>query len=443
MMTSPADRRRAGIVDLLASADFARAFTVAVLTSIAGTHLIESLGGRTTLVTIIALECVIAVAVLSARRRELSPLRLVPLTLLAFLAWALASVFWSTDPGTSLLRWLSLAALALLAVTIGHIRDTLQTVRAVGDVARTLLLVSLALEILSGILLDMPFRFLGIRGALAELGPVQGVFGTRNMLGFFSVIALVTFVIELRTRSVRTGLAAGSIVLAAAMALLSASPTVFVLVLAVSAVAGVLYLVRRVPAEHRTWVQWALAGVAAIGVAVVWTSRSWIIDRIGATDDLSMRTELWGLTEFYVRRQPVQGWGWFGPWDGRESPFTVINWLLQERHTTALNAFVDVVLQLGWAGLVVFAAFLALTFARSWVDASRRRAVVHAWVPLMVATLAVVSFFESFTLFGIGWLLLVVCAVRAGQSRSWRERFERRVDAHDLPRSPEDLRDAG
>jgi hypothetical protein len=32
--------------------------------------------------------------------------------------------------------------------------------------------------------------------------------------------------------------------------------------------------------------------------------------------------------------------------------------------------------------------------------------------------------FESFTLSGFGWLLLVICAVRASQSRSWRDRFD-------------------
>jgi exopolysaccharide production protein ExoQ len=421
---------------LLGSADFARAFTLAVLASIAAGHLIESLAGRATLVTIVAAESIIAVAVLVVRRQELSALRLLPVTLVAFLLWTLASVFWSTDPVESFARWLSLAAVALLAVTIGHIRDTLQTVRAVGDVARVLLVLSLAVEILSGILLDMPFPFLGIRGDLAQLGPVQGVFGTRNMLGFFSVVALVTFIIELRTRSVRPALAVGSIVLAGSMALLSASPTVFVLAFAVSALAGVLYLIRRLPAARRSGAQWSLAAVAAVGGTVVWLTRSAIIDRLGAAGDLSLRTELWDFIGFYVRRAPVQGWGWFGPWDVRESPFTAINWLLRESHTTALNAYVDVLLQVGWAGAVVFVVFFALTFMRSWVDASSRRAAVHAWMPLMVATLGVVSLFESFTLFGIGWLLLVICAVRAGQSRSWRETLDRRETDHRLPDAP-------
>ena len=49
--------------------------------------------------------------------------------------------------------------------------------------------------------------------------------------------------------------------------------------------------------------------------------------------------------------------------------------------------------------------------------------MVYAWTPLMVIALAVTSVFESVALFGLGWLLLVLCAVRAGQSRGWRERL--------------------
>jgi hypothetical protein len=37
--------------------------------------------------------------------------------------------------------------------------------------------------------------------------------------------------------------------------------------------------------------------------------------------------------------------------------------------------------------------------------------------------------FESFALTGLGWLTLVLCAVRAGQSRSWRENLDSGTDA--------------
>jgi hypothetical protein len=38
-------------------------------------------------------------------------------------------------------------------------------------------------------------------------------------------------------------------------------------------------------------------------------------------------------------------------------------------------------------------------------------------------TVLVDGLFESFPLHGYGWLMLVLCALRAGQSKSWRERI--------------------
>jgi exopolysaccharide production protein ExoQ len=423
-MNSPAATPRSAVLAFLRSADLARAFTLTVLATVFGSFAIERIAGRTVLITIVSALCVLAVAVLAARRREISPLRLVPTTLLLLLGWALASTAWSGEPLESFARWLSMAAAALLAVTIGHVRDTLQTVRALGDVSRALLGVSLALEIFSGILIDMPLRFLAIQGNIAALGPVQGIFGTRNMLGFVAVLALVTFVVEYRTQSVRPGISIGSFVLGAGMALLSASPSVFVLAGAVLVAAGALALVRRAPTPaRRTQAQWILGGTLAVGLVTAWTLRGRIVDVLGAADDLAMRTELWSLSEYYVRLRPVQGWGWFGPWAQEEVPFDTINWILGESHTSALNAFYDVLLQLGWAGLLIFVAFLGITFVRSWLDAGERRSIVYAWTPLLVVAIGVASLFESFALFGAGWLVLVVCAVRAGQSRSWRERL--------------------
>ena len=149
-----------------------------------------------------------------------------------------------------------------------------------------------------------------------------------------------------------------------------------------------------------------------------------------------MRNQLWSLTRFYVGRRPVQGWGWFGAWDVDEQPFAALNQLLGEHHTTALNAYVDALLQLGWAGLLLICALGAVALVRSWVDASQRRSVVYAWTPLTLVALAVTSVFESFTLYGVGWMLLVLCAVRAGQSRGWRERLGTAAPTGTIPTLP-------
>lgn len=417
------------LASLLGSASFARAFTFTVIGTVFASVAIERTAGHVAYVTIIAGLCVLGAGVLIARRREISPVRLVPSTLIVFLAWALASVFWSREPSESWWSWVSLAAIAFLAVVIGHVRDTLQTARAVGDVLRALLAVSLGLEVLSGILLDIPFRFLGIQGNIAALGPVQGIFGTRNMLGFVAVIALITFLVEYRTQSVRPGVSLASVVLAGVLAALSDSPTVLVLAAGVGLAVGALALVRRAPPERRRALQWVLSATIVVGLFVGYLARHPIIALLGAGTDFSMRVDLWNVMVDFVRFRPVQGWGWYGPWDQQATPFVNINSLLDASHATGLNSYFDVVLQLGWAGLILFVAFAGVALLRSWLDASERRSTVYAWTPLILVALLIDSFVESFTLSGVGWLLLVLCAVRAGQSRGWRERFGAHRDA--------------
>lgn len=409
---------------LLGSAEFARAFTIAVLTAVFGSFLIERMTSQVTLATIIAALCVLGAGILWVRREELSPLRIAPSSLLAVLAWALVSVAWTTDRSDTLLAWLSLFGYAFLAITVGHIRDTLQTVRAIGDTLRGLLALSLALEILSGVLLDVPFVFLGIQGDLAAGGPVQGIFGSRNMLGFIAVIALITFFIEWRSQSVTAPVAVPSMALAALLAVFSASPTVLVLAAAVAVAVAALTIVRHAPAERRTLVQWILGVLVALALAAAFALRHPIIALMNAGSDFSIRATLWNTILDFVALKPIEGWGWFGSWARGEYPFTFINFQLDDRHQSALNAYFDVLLQLGAAGLVLFLLLGGIAMVRSWLVASVRRSVVYAWTPLMLVTLAVDSMFESFTLVDAGWFLLVLCALRAGQSRSWREKID-------------------
>lgn len=425
------------VLGVLGSAALARAYTITVLGAVFASFAIERVGGRITYLSIIVGLCLIGVGILFARRREISLVRLAPTTVVLFIAGAFASAFWSQDGSASFWSWLYTAGLALLAVTIGHVRDTLQTARALGDVLRVLLSVSLAVEILAGVLLDMPVRLLGVQGNIAQLGPIQGIFGTRNLLGFVAVIALITFLIEYRTQSVRLGVSVFSVVLAGGLAALSDSPTVLVLAVAVGLAVGALALVRHAQPRDRSALQWTIGGIVVAGLAIGYAARHPIIALLGAGSDFATRVTLWNTMVDYLRSKPVQGWGWFGAWAPDEFPFSAINYTLRTGHASGLNAYFDVLLQLGWLGLLLFTAMAGVALVRSWLDASERRSVIYAWTPLVLIALLVDSMFESFTLAGFGWMMLVLCAVRAGQSRSWRERIGIGAGGPALPHAQE------
>lgn len=341
------------------------------------------------------------------------------------MAWAGFTVLLPDSAGESLLSWLSMVGFTLIAVVIAHTRDSLQTVRALGDVLRTLLGVSLALEILSGILLDIPFTFLGIQGNLAEGGPLQGLFGTRNMLGLVAVIAIITFIIETRTQSITRALGFTSIGLAVIMAALSASPTVFVLLVVAGVTTLALFAVRKTAPARRRSLQISLASAVVVGIVAIYLLRRPVTRLLGAGTDFSMRTELWSTILDYIPMRLWQGFGWRGPWviDGRsEFPYTAIN-ATGERHGSALNMYVDVLLQLGGVGLVLLLVAVGMALVRSWFVASERKSVLFAWTPLVIIILITDGLFESFPLTGAPYVLLALCIVRAGQSSSWRDRL--------------------
>jgi O-antigen ligase len=415
---------RSALTRLLGSVELARAYTLTALGATFGSFAIERMTSSVTFATIVLLLGMLGVSILFVRREELSLLRIAPTSLLVFIALALASIIWTTDRSDTFVGWLWLLGFAVIAITIGHIRDTLQTVRAIGDTLRVMLGLSLGVEILSGVLLDVPIHFLDVAGNLAIGGPIQGLFGTRNMLGFVAVIALITFVIEWRSQSVIAPIAVPSIALAGFLALLSASPTVLVLAVAVGVVTGALTVVRHAPVERRAVVQWVLGALVALALALAFAFRHPFIRWMGAGSDFSTRADLWNKILDFSAVKPFQGWGWFGPWDRGEYPFVYINYWLGDHHETALNAFFDVLLQLGVIGLILFLLLGGVAIVRSWLVASARRSVVYAWTPLVLVTLAVDSMFESFTLAGAGWFMLVLCALRAGQSRSWRENID-------------------
>lgn len=412
----------------LRSADLARVFAVVAFGTAFSSFAIQRLTGPATLHAMVAGLCALGLAILIARRRELSILGLAPTLLVGFVLWALASVLWADDAGDTLRSWLSLLAYAFLAVVIAHTRDALQTLRALGDVLRALLAVSLGAEILSGILIDMPIPVLRIAGDIALGGPIQGIFGTRNYLGFVTVIALLTFLVEWRTQSVPFGRSVVSITLAGLLAVFSASPTAFVVAMVSTVALFALALLRRVDAVRRRDLQLGLGVAVALLTLTAYLLRSRIIDIVGAATDFSNRSRIWAELLVWIPRRWLQGWGWHGGWSNDTFPFNAINWQLRVDHLSALNAYLDVTLQLGWIGLLLFGGMCAIALVRSWITASERRSSVYAWTPLLLVAILTESMFESFALGGAGWMLLALCLVRAGQARSWRARIGDAID---------------
>ncbi|MFB6609574.1 O-antigen ligase family protein [Agromyces sp. NPDC056379] len=411
----------AALRDFAGSARFAQALTLLAVGLAFSTHAVRSIIGTPGLVAAIAGLLVLCSASLVARWRAVEWYGILPLSILVFIGWCAASVLWSSLPAlTSLARLFYLIAFAFIGVYIALMRDTIQIVRAFGDVMRALLGASLALEVLSGIILDIPIRVLGIQGGIAQFGPIQGIFGSRNMLGFVALIALLTFLVEWRMKIVQRTRAILSLTLAGLCLVFSGSPTTWFALGAALVALVALYGLRKASAPTRWRWQIALLVTGVVTIVAGWIFRIRIIEIIDARDEFDVRLEVWREMSRYLNLNPLQGWGWVGPWPDAP-PYTWIDLATGRAHGSGLNAYIDVYFQVGVIGALLFIGLLGLALVRAWLLASTRRSVVYVWPALMLVAIAVTSFAESFALFEGGWMLLVVCAVKAARDMSWRD----------------------
>jgi exopolysaccharide production protein ExoQ len=413
---------RDAVVGLLGSAPFGKAITITIVATAYLAFVLKSTIQWPGLIAVVSALVVLAAGSLAVRRHELEWRGILPISLLVFLGWSAVSVFWTDYQWAALSSILYQFAFAFLGIYVALTRDLIQIVRAFGDVLRVILLTSLILEVMSGLLLDVPFVFLRISGNLAAGGPIQGVLGTRNQLGLVALIALVTFFVEWRTRSVHPQLATYSLVLGAVALWFTRSPVAFGITLVVAVAALALFGLRRLDPASRRLGQISLLSVLVVVGVIGLLARGQVVRILNAGSEFEYRYSLWQSISAINPDDSLEGFGWIGYWRTNLPPYSGIGGV-SATNQSALNAFVDVWFQLGIVGLSAFVVFFALALGRSWVLASNKRSVVYLWPALIVVVLLSVSSAESTVLVEFGWFTLVVCALKASQDLSWRVRL--------------------
>ena len=408
--------------EMLGSPRFSKALTEVIVGTALAAFAVQAMLGWPGTIAILTGLVLLALGSLWSQPERIAWRGVLPLSLLALFGLMAISVIWSQYTWATVGGVAYAIAYGVLGVYIALVRDLIQLVRAMGNALRVILVASFVLEILSGIIFDTPFDWISISGALAVAGPVEGIVGTRNAFAFLGALAVLTFWIELRTRSVSRELSVLSLGLATAAILFARSP-VSLLVLTTVLVLGLALLgIRRMaPTARRATHSVLLVSAGALAV-ISWLFRARLISVVDAAADVESRTTVWQQVSTLIDLQPALGWGWVGAWRSEIAPFATIDIGQGAPATSALNAYVDVWLQLGLAGLIVFVGSLSLAFVRAWLVASERRSTVYVWPALTLALLASWSMTESYILFEGGLLLFVTSALAAARNRSWRTR---------------------
>jgi exopolysaccharide production protein ExoQ len=360
----------------------------------------------------------------------------------AFIGWAVLSVVWSAYRPVTLLAIGVLLATTFAAVVLyGWIGWTSVT-RAFAVALQAILVLSLLFEFVVAAVIrhpilpvfpfdprrgdDVPAAYYWSRALLFEGGRIQGILGNANLLGFVALLALIVTGCLLVAGRIRRSLGIAGVVLAVLMLALTRSSTVILAGAACVVVLALMLLWRRTagtPPQRRTGF-WALLAFLVLAVVAGVAANRALLPLLGKSEDLTGRLDIWSAVGGLVSQRPVLGWGWISYWVPGTKPYEGLAVRNGVQYLQAHNAFLDVTVQLGVIGLLLFVAFLVaicVGVARSGAHGGPGAATPPGdWVfdrvlpALLLAALLTQALAESRLLVEGNWALLCLLALSAG-----------------------------
>lgn len=355
-----------------------------------------------------------------------------------FLTLAVVSIFWSQYRFETMLGIAAQLATTLLAVVLAFILTWHEFLRTLGTALRYVVGLSLLFELWVAVFVREPLLpwwqevpeggktpklLYWSRDLLFEGGPIQGLLGSSTLLGFVGLMALIIFGVQLRAGLVGKWNGWFWVTMALATLALTRSATVTVaLVAVIIALAFAIWARRLGPVGRAPLYITGGAILAAVAVALI-TAREFLFGLLGKSSDMTGRLETWQKVAELAQERPWFGWGWISYWAPWVEPYQSLDKQGGIQVMSAHNAWLDVWMQLGIVGVLVFAPLVVLTLWRVWfraVDQPRRGfgpalpyATSGLWPFLLMVALVVQSLAESRMLIESGWLFLIMLAVKS------------------------------
>lgn len=328
-------------------------------------------------------------------------LRLWPFLLV--LALIIASAAWSQSTGHTIRRSLALMALLAFVLATGALLGVTRFFRILMGVMAALILASLAEAALRP---SVGFD----TGEYANA--IRGVFPQKNVLGMallFAALALSFLVLERGRLSLADG---AWLVVLLGMLVLARSTTSLLLTVVV---AGVTLLVLW---ATRGGLWGAVAGLAAaVGSAagvIIFTGigMEGLFDLIGKDASLTGRTFIWDGVWQIIAGRPLLGHGYAAFWLENSRNVRALTELVAWEVPNAHSGYLEVLLQLGWAGMALVALMGVATLALAVRAMLRGQVALGLWAVLVLAVVGIVNRTESVLLNPdfpmLFWLLALV-----------------------------------
>lgn len=343
--------------------------------------------------------------------------RQMPIELTLLLVLMIASSIWSAYPLQTVSGFVIQMGVTLIALFFAATFTWRQILIIFANTIRGIVFGMLTIGIVSSIL---PVARLSIEqsSVLLDFGLLRLMLGNPNLVSnnFVAAIALIgviTFAIEAAIKKKTRVLSLLSLVASVALIFVAKSAGMVFASIAVVLAATVSLAAegKDKPTRHRYYrIAWSIAGV---GVFLVLAFRKQVFEFLGKSPDMTHRLDIWKSVAELIELRPLEGWGFTGVWVPGVSPYEGLVIINGERYYQAHNAYLDVWLQLGAVGLILFVILLTRVFVKTWRLGVHHSNALYLWPLLLLVTQLVRGITESRLLIQSAMMMLILFAVKS------------------------------
>lgn len=316
---------------------------------------------------------------------------------------ALASAIWTFIPAQTLVRSIALVGTSLFGLYLA-IRYTLQEqLRLLGW--------SFVVIIIMSFLFAIAIPTFGMMPGGVHAGAWRGIYVHKNVMGKVMVVGAIVFWVLATNPKEKSwltwidwigfGLSFGLVLLSKSSSSMINFITIFALVPIYHALSWRYYLM--VPTLITT--------ITVGGGLSLWFSANaaTLLDGIGKDATLTGRADMWPYIIEMIEKHPWLGYGYNGFWGDANAPaayvWSAAKWMPPNSH----NGFLDLWLELGLLGVIVFAIGFGQTLLRTLVWVRTNKSRESLWFLLYLTNLGLSNLSESSLLNrnDMFWLLYV------------------------------------
>ncbi len=313
---------------------------------------------------------------------------------------ALASLLWSSIPKITQVRSIALVGTSLFGLYLASRYTIRQQLKLLGW--------SFAIIILMSCLFALLMPKFGIMLSGVHAGAWRGIYVHKNMLGKMMAIGATVFLLLAMDARGKRWMPWLGVCLSVILLFLSKSS---------SAIGNFMTIFALIPVYNT--LRWsyhlmvpAMIAVITIGCTLsLWLSANAkvLLESIGKDPTLTGRTEMWPSIIEMIQKQPWLGYGYNGFWHDWDSPgayvWSIAKWTPPNSH----NGFLDLWLELGFLGILVFAIGFSINLLRGLTLFRLDRSWQSFWTLLYLTFIILANIGESSLLNrnDLCWLLYV------------------------------------